>query len=580
MPEEYLVLGDVDGIQHYVFASARLREMVGASLIVRKLHDDVVPEVREGLEAGPGSSTAEVRPVRNSGGSLCYIVRCECGDDSDCTCADAADRFARKLRDRFAEISRGGRLSVTPPVEGGFGELEKARVVLERIKRRGGAVAEPQMAPYFRRCSSCGEEPAVEEHPNAGLLGERCRQKREVGDQAVGGDQASWWLKKWKRQQTDEDCSDVRAARHFEEIAGDRLLGILVADVDRLGAESHDLLSEFEEDSEKELAYRLLAKHIEYRMTSAVAEALSTENVSLQTDDDGNRVLPAQVLLTGGDDVAVALPGSVAFSVARSLSAAFAGASQEPSDLLDGVENPRIGGLSVDDRETVAEKVTNLSPGVSAAVAVTRPHFPIRDSHELASSLLGRAKRTARMRDWAHGGLHYAVVSEAAAELSVLEDDWWYGPEGNGTDAADSGLWLTGRPYSMDGPEAGSSGTRPAGSLRRAIEILSANDFSRTKLAALRRRFTVVWLREQGFPADPDRPEVRQARQRLEHEYRIWRERVGRREEDDTVWRRVEGELGIDHGRGQSSPWFANSQDEPCRTPVPDLADALDLWAP
>ncbi len=420
----HLVVTDVPGIQSYLMASVRLREIQGASSLI-SAHDEEAAT----LAAEHGGFV-----VYAAGGACLTLFPSK----------DHAQRFTRELETALLDATLTARFAASDPIDleqaGGFDPAHAlARASLEHTKRSAGASCELLTMPLARRCASCGIEPAserVERGDEHRWLGLACKAKHDARRRSSiellksDPEDDSWaWL---QERHAPDDFAELVAP------GGD--LGIVVADVDGAGARLTSLKSQTDIGT--------FSKELSKAVQHALATALRTACDSVRGKvEEKNAKLPVEVLFAGGDDLLLACRHDLALPICKTLSETFHPASQSlPGGRL----------------------------GMSSAAVIVRPSFPFRAGHDLAKRLLGHAKDVARTKGWPAGAVDFAVVTEASADADRLLADREHA---GGTDR----LALTGRPYQVDGVNAERSLTR----FQVACGHLSG-EFPRGKLVALR----------------------------------------------------------------------------------------------
>jgi CRISPR-associated protein Cmr2 len=248
-----LVAGGATKIKEYVFESARLPEIRGASALLDHINTGDVPQLWEASEP-VGIGCGDCIIYAGGGEVLAFAPVCKAQ-----WLADEIERlYARETMVAQSaavwqafELNqiRGGlladghinqvnveRLLGYNPVVGGFGSLILP-LTLTRYHRREGnaevsrglrAIAHIETVPFARRCSSCERRAAV---VNARVSGnedrplcEPCARKRAVG-QLTKSESAdlSWWYKAGFRWQPERDGRDIKSwmTRFEDSLKGD-----------------------------------------------------------------------------------------------------------------------------------------------------------------------------------------------------------------------------------------------------------------------------------------------------------------------------------------------------------------------
>lgn len=543
----YLVATDIDGIQSYLFQSVRLNTIAGASNIIADA-DRLLGEVAEQTQG---------RVVLASGG----IGLVEFAD------RDLAATFASTVADQFRRTSVSGRLTASQPIERSAAESFGAAAGrsfrnVETRKRAGHAADQPVTIPYGEPCEACGQELATNRiaFEQAGgqdsrLLGPACHAKFDHHR-----DHRHFWLP-WVRSSTNASFQawrDLdprrRLAREFNELTGDGDLGLVLADADGTGRLLRDLADQ--DRSQWSTFSGGLAELSRTSLVCAIDDAIPT---ALLLDVDGGP-LPVLPLFCGGDDFVLACRGDLALKLADRLCREFAEADKPwcPGNKLS----------------------------LSSAVVVTRPGFPFRIAHQIASRLLREAKRHAKEAGWRDqgvGAIDYALITEASADAdSLLADRVLESRSGKDV------LHLSGRPYrvGVDGPGS-------LLGLRTAVE--RARALPRNKLFELRRLFSAAaWLRAEQSDST-DAKKIAEWRRELDRAVEQWNDRLMRQGELWSIWTDVARTLGVKFAGDRPTAWLddtrtgdvarpiATTDAQPAdrhvwRSPWGDLADGMRLF--
>ncbi|HET9211218.1 MAG TPA: hypothetical protein VFR03_12505 [Thermoanaerobaculia bacterium] len=349
------VAGDVRSIQEYIFGSPRLLEMRGASALIDFFDRAAVPAL----------VTRFLGELVFSGGGN-FLARF----DSE----DRAGGFTERIHNAFFELTGSDGITLASlTCEGRSREdaIEIARR-LRRAKRSAAGSRQLASMPFLKRCESCGREGADVSLPVPGAAVERrqwvgpicarkhrmLRELRELGNQPPSRGRSHAVHGVAKGQPIPVVTERLRGARlpaHFQELAGEGDLALVVADGNGLG-EWFDRL-DFD-------GIRQLSKTVDAELRSALDAAVDAAF-------PGDPHPSLQVLICGGDDLVVALPARKGMAFATALIAAFE------------VTSPRVPGLRA---------------GLAAGLLFAKPSFPFRQAHALADSLLGRAKACCRSK--------------------------------------------------------------------------------------------------------------------------------------------------------------------------------------
>ncbi len=517
---KWLLMTDVDAVQSYLFASARLREASGASELLVSF-DDKLRRLAKSLDGcaphAAGGSALIVFPEKK---------------------IEQARDFGRQAEGLLARTAQGAHLSTSEVVDiaahSNFHQaVTQAAQSLERNKRLGHFVEEALTFPLAYRCQSCGAEPVV---------GRRCVGKgeqkenvvRALGPSCLAKHDArspQWLSDIWSNlQQKGWSALDPRdrLANDFNALAGNDRLALVVADANGVGLRLRELTTyqEYEDFSVG------LKKAIDSSLTSALLAITPSDPTKKQT-------LPYQVLFSGGDDIVVACCQRSALRFARRLTEEFARLNQN---------------VSWNHRQPL---------GLSAGVVCCNPGFPFLAAHDIAERLLGEAKRASRTEGWAEGAVDWSVVTESYGSAGRI-----LGDRVISTNNGDVSLRLTGKPYRV-----GDQDPRSLGAFESACRRLRDQGFPRNKLYNLRLWCSAVELLDVE-PENVTAKIVREAHELLQGHLTSFSDRLYRDETAKDTWRNCAKSLGMDTEsfmieQKKGKRWF---------TAVGDLADGLTLW--
>lgn len=358
-----LLLFDVDQIQSYVFATDRLREIVGASHLIDSFNRQgmLAAVRREGVRL---AAPYQDRPIYANGGQGMFLL----ADEADVPRAIHAVQTECRRRAPGATVSASW-----IPVEDdfqpdgpGYGERGRElgrRLAESKLARTGSVLVS---LPILRPCDESGTEPAVAVHDQFGCIGVSVQAKLDAAAslRAPGGSDAG----PWSRLQ-DHVPADWRDSERPQELtvvgeASERpgFVALLYADGNDMGRRVQKCRSLAELER--------LAKAVDESLHQALGEALGQEHLVEHLVPPGSQ-RPArrfEPLLLGGDDLVLVLPAQCAIDVA--------------SKLVDRYAELTAERLGQSDRLT-------LSVGIACAHA----KFPFRSLLDLAKSVLKHAKK-------------------------------------------------------------------------------------------------------------------------------------------------------------------------------------------
>jgi len=488
-----ILSADADRVQDYVFESARLPEIRGASRLLQNLNDEIAELVEQAV--APAADTSCV--IYKGGGSLLAIVP----DDAkllaqlrhdiealypehtgvatttcvtySTTAGDLCDGYGtvtleavNALRQAhpadWSRVAAGYEVygqNSRPPGEvsndafgahRGFGQMVKlAGVALRRRKDNRPLVPFHEALSHARRCHSCGLRPAVEIARYFGEewpLCEPCTRKlkgwRKLRSRWTQHFE-EWLEEKEGKEEREKLAKDYYAAGHRE--ACDRpqdvdeigqacptrpgYIGFIYADGDRIGS----LLDSCGTPAAYKATSDALHQATKTALFKALAELTRPTTVKRTEYDDRGDPLPDpvdilihpfEIVVVGGDDVLLIVPGDVALPLALRICQGF------------GTEMGR--------RLPNGQQVT-----MSAGVVIADSHNPVRALRDVAEQLLKRgAKR--RAHDAQTAGLDFLVLKSQSMLRRDVEDLRATYPVKLPGESKYRALRLTGAPYTLE----------------------------------------------------------------------------------------------------------------------------------
>lgn len=482
-----LVSGGATKIKSYVFESARLPEIRGASGLLDRINRMDVPGLWS--EAEPhGLGCKDCIIYANGGEVLAFAPRGEArrladriesiyaGETLVAQSVAVWEQFTlRQLRDgllsgeKIDEAAVRDLLGYDPSKNNTFGSLVAA-LAAERQRRREsngeegteGRNARPARAhahietvPFARRCSSCERRGAVivalvgdERRP----LCEPCARKRVYGQMAKGDDQHKWdWFEEkngfvwkprpqdeswagrfsnWLKQQPEEvrrgyNAEGARPTEDLSEIAQASQPEGFIGVVYADGNNMGALLEKLRTPIEYAEFAAAVYETLEKAVYAALARRLDTKEV---TDDKGKRALvhPFEILSIGGDDLLLIVPADAALPVACDI------AEEVEHRLREHHLSRREKGYAWQEAQrcegTDADSEQPQSKvSLSAGVVIADAHTPVFYLEQLADQLLksakGRAKWLKRKRGF-YGGTIDFLALKALSIISGEVDDF------------------------------------------------------------------------------------------------------------------------------------------------------------
>ena len=341
---------EINGIQRFVFAAPRLKAIRGGSAMLDLFNRDKMP-----------------KKVKEHGGNVVFVGGGHCLANG--LTRENADRVATELSRELRNLTQGQvTLSWGIAVDEDRDWANIRNAYLSDLKQRSlnPPPGPPPLPPFVAMCSLCGQSPAVglqdmkERHlkPTCSV----CVGRMEMNNKARDLIGKTVWnrlhshLKQYGYKGDDEVFKAQVPHGEFENLAesssGAGYLAYLYCDGNRMG---HVLSNA--EDAKK---YGELSTIVDQALHAAVAKGLMEHCKPRSLNDK----FSAEVLMLGGDDLIVALPGDIGVSFTCSV---------------------------IDEFYTQTKEKFRLSAGL-----VFAPHTtPITILQKVATDLLHSAKRHA-----------------------------------------------------------------------------------------------------------------------------------------------------------------------------------------
>lgn len=386
--QPHLVMFDADRIKEFVFATGRLKEIRGASQLVRDATD------AEDIQGPLGLASDQI--IFAEGGS--GLLKVESGRKAEEVC--------RQLGQRYHATTHGATLTaIAEPKDGGFHEaVQRAARHLRLAKEDRRARLQHPQSPFSQPCASCGARPATYAYPPEDLLCITCYGKRDRAD-SLRRDLAAEaklplvstpWGERFVKslpQTRQVEWEDALLPYDLNDLARlsrpNNYLGFLYADGNGLG----DLVQQQQTEDE----YRRFSRRVSCSTRAALWLALQMHFPEPRAGQDG-RYAPFELIALGGDDVILVTVADQAVPLALTLgrlfqhiSAALAGLPADKITLEEALEAGRKAWDALDNPPE-GEDVFTLSSGV----VIAHPGQPILNLEEQARELLHRAKRFCR----------------------------------------------------------------------------------------------------------------------------------------------------------------------------------------
>jgi len=373
--QQWLVCFDTDRIKQYLFATNRLKEIRGGSVLIASLDE----KRKENLEQRYGVNQV----VYSAGGGATVLVPTE---------REAQDLIAQIERDFRAQTVTASITGIYLQVDTAsqkFGaEMTRAGRELRRAKASKAELACLPVEPYMRFCDSCGNHPATRraQDGSGDWLCLACSMKREKGHKARTGFFANFV--DWSQSESWQKASmpdDLDAIGSLASPPG--YVGFIALDGNHVG----DLLTELPTIEE----YRKFSEGLWKLVREQTFKSLEKHCASR----DG--IAPFEIVLIGGDDVLLITSADVAMEVALDIVQGFEEASQQ---LLQEV------GLF--------GKRAKLT--MAGGVVLAHADFPIPAMHALAEALQKSAKRLCAEQKYQTGAIDFQMVTSSDTDLDAM----------------------------------------------------------------------------------------------------------------------------------------------------------------
>ncbi len=434
-----LLSADTDRTQQFVFQSARLPEIRGASMRLDHLNRVALRDLlceKHGLPAGFITDDPPGCLIYLGGGGLLALVPL---DLAPILVADIERLYPQETiaatitavyhpltitqaRGQLAVLAQPTRL---PPAAQKRFAANASQTAVQRVmgeqalalryrKQAKAILPHVEADPYTRQCQSCGRRPATD--VQAGIVGESARYLCQVcsDNGRYGRAHKSTWNEEFEVwSQRERHVALIAPKAEDLQIIGKAskgYIGYIYADGNSIGK----LL----EQSASLAAYSHLSQQLGQETETAVYAALFTHLYQPQT----NAVLPFEIITIGGDDVLLIVPAHTALPIAH--------------DICEGF------GVVM-----AALAQTDHAPSMSAGVVIAQDSNPIYFIHDLAHQLLKNAKKKTR-QPGAH--LDFMILksqSTLATNLDVVRRSPYLRVE---QEQIKERCYLTARPYALD----------------------------------------------------------------------------------------------------------------------------------
>ena len=486
-----LTLVDTMQIQRYIFASNRLREMVGASALLKKVTEDWLVEAiyKEYGITFPGKDILEVLKKQDAidNDAPFEIIYCGGGNAKILFSGEEkAKSIVRKWSRKLLDTAPGLQIAVHHHLvdlakAGHFNEIiDEAEAELARHKANFVPNVSELAPPFAARCPSTGMPAEKHYGKDNERLSEQAWKKRERADESF----KEWMVEngQWKLFLNGKDAAFPQNLDELGQKEGANYVGIIHADGNFMGqkvlslAERYPSLRSYVnnirkfsirlENSNRE-AFRQVVNWIGENYTDWCKQGALKAGVTIREGKyTGKYAFPIRPIIMGGDDFTAVTPGAIALQVAEKFMMEFRESAGKWC------------------KEFGISEIT-----ASGGVALVHSHMPFDRAYRLADSLATSAKQVEREKRKAKSAEEIKEIPEA----SWLD---WYIVSDNQLDEVDELrvekyryhsddklVRLTRKPYRVDKPE---NGEASFAALKKDVESLQDKDkFPRNKLKRL-----------------------------------------------------------------------------------------------
>lgn len=429
-PPLALIAADADQIQAYVFESAKIPEVRGASALVESLN-------LEGLEKVIHSFGLpnDVLVYQGGGGAMLLVP------------AIAADEVQRAIEEQFVTTTHVATIT-TVSREVWLRDLVKRdrfrplrAALIQDLQIRKLQKESPlhfEWLPFARRCQVCEVRPASERSRMAdrALLCTPCARKRlESRRQPLLKQFAQYLTSRVAEgdcpylsqvpQETRDTPRRIQRAEDLSEIGelSHKMLGVIAADGDDVGR----ILAELNSLAE----YQYFAEKL-YALSKGCVFAPLTEHLRAQkriTSNSEEWFHPFELIALGGDDHFLIVPANKAVYIAQAIATEWDGGKHK-------VVPP--------------ERSDIIPPTLSIGLLICPQTFPLYFMHQLAEQLLQRAKTARCKANASEGFVDFLILKSSGTprtRAGQIQEALYRYPEGGGRGQAI--LQLTERPYGL-----------------------------------------------------------------------------------------------------------------------------------
>jgi len=420
---KWLISFDTDRIKEYIFATNGLKEIRGASAILRKQDD-----VRKKLLKDKG------RRLFNAGGGGAVEVTTEQGPEKIVAEIQAGFLNSTHTATITAVTVSPDGMQNSQAFKERMGEATRKQSLAKREKAR---LIDIPLEPYFRICEMCGVRAAEKRSSESGsqdLLCSSCYDKNLIGRKVRSDSKYEYsFLKDFrnfaKRNNKDEYWQQhSNLAESLNELGdlSSGYVGFVVMDGNQMGM----LLSEIYDEE----YLRKYSELLEECVPDLVYETLI--EISEKLPSAKLKKLPFEIVLIGGDDIMLFTIADIAMLFCTTLMRKFE--NELSIELLRAagltraqIEEARAGGMIAEsDYNKIKQKpfYVNEHLTFSAGVVLCHANFPIPALVEIGEGLLKNAKKYCAKasrdgrKSYSEGAIDFQVITGSAMDLEQARD--------------------------------------------------------------------------------------------------------------------------------------------------------------
>ena len=385
--QSFLIVIDTPSVKRYVFGTDPLNEMRGASARLDWLNREEMERV---LREHAGTSSVET--IYANGGSAQFLVHHCCEKTVEAACRGVVRHVREQTGGEVRPIYGIGPL---PDTASYLGAVGRARFRLQCQRDFASGFLSTSTMPAIKECESASHHPAAHRanHDAEGpqMLSLASWQKTQVGQQTRTRGLWDSWMRHlrntghWPLHKRWQELRCPAITDLGEKSSWRNYVGIVYADGNAMGKTVQAL------DTPE--ACRQFSSIVDSSIREACFSALGhvigaeIECVRHSIESDRLPLLPADILLLGGDDLLVAVPADRALDFARHVTEEF--------ERLTRQKIRSVGDTEV--RRFFEERLGDRGFTISCGVAIARGTYPFYLSLDLAEALLKNAKRDSRV---------------------------------------------------------------------------------------------------------------------------------------------------------------------------------------